>query len=305
MAVSGASVVQRHRSELGWWEQVSRDPAPILRSHVLRYCGFAESTTGFTVRQELPWAGVVLIVGFGPPVRIDYPNDPARSVTSMSFVAGLHDEYVLVASTGSQHCLQIDLTPLGAYAILGLPLAELTNRSVELESVLPGGELLAERLYEADGWDARFDLLDAILAARLVSGPAPKPAIVEAWHRLEESGGRVDIGSLAGELGLSRKHLTSQFREQVGLPPKTLARVLRFSHAVRMLTCDDRMGLAEIAFRCGYYDQAHLNRDFREFAGATPTDLVRRRLPDDGGIRGDELERLEVTSVQDSAVAPI
>lgn len=294
--------VSRHESELGWWEQVSREPHPLLGAHVLSYCGFAETTSGFTVRQEVPWAGVVLIVGFGPPVRIDYLRDKTRSITCTSFVAGLHDEHVLVASSGSQYCMQINLTPLGAYTILGLPMAELANRSVALEDVLgAGAELLVEELRDTRDWDARFDLLDATFVARLAEGRPPAAPVAWAWRRLDETGGRLEIGSLALELGWSRKHLIARFREQIGLPPKTLARVVRFSRAMGLLTSDEPIGLAQIAYRCGYYDQAHLNRDFREFAGATPTDVLSRRLPDGGGIRGDELGRAGVKSVQDVA----
>jgi AraC-like DNA-binding protein len=72
------------------------------------------------------------------------------------------------------------------------------------------------------------------------------------------------------------------------MPPKTLARVLRFKHALGLLQRDDGARFAEIAETCGYYDQAHLNRDFRAFAGAPPTDFLARRLPDGGGIAAEQ-----------------
>jgi len=69
----------------------------------------------------------------------------------------------------------------------------------------------------------------------------------------------------------------------VGVPPKLLA---RFHRARRLLERDDGRRWAEIAADCGYADQAHLNRDFRQFAGASPTELLARRLPDGLGWSG-------------------
>jgi transcriptional regulator GlxA family with amidase domain len=77
------------------------------------------------------------------------------------------------------------------------------------------------------------------------------------------------------------------------MPPKTLARVLRFERVSRLLREAPDPRLAEVAFDCGYYDQAHLNRDFREFAGTTPGEYLASRLPDGAGVK----------SVQDAAAA--
>lgn len=97
----------------------------------------------------------------------------------------------------------------------------------------------------------------------------------------------MSVGDLADELGWSRRHLVARFREQVGLPPKVLARVLRFQRSLRLRGADGRpRPWAEVALACGYYDQAHLNRDFRQFAGCTPTELLAARLPGGAGIAG-------------------
>ena len=94
------------------------------------------------------------------------------------------------------------------------------------------------------------------------------------------SRGTVDIRSLAVEVGWSRRHLAEQFRAEIGLPPKAVARVLRFERSKELLRRPGRrLALAEVAGAAGYYDQAHLNRDWRDIAGCSPTTWMAEELP--------------------------
>jgi AraC-like DNA-binding protein len=100
------------------------------------------------------------------------------------------------------------------------------------------------------------------------------------------AGGAVEIGSLTAELGCSRRYLIGVFNDHVGLPPKLFSRILRFEHALE-LADGGGIGWAEIAQRCGYYDQAHMIGDFQQFTGHSPTAYAALKLPDDGGVAGD------------------
>jgi len=271
---------------------VSRDPHPSLAGQVRRYAGYVEHTTAPQRRLQAAYPGVVVCVSFGETLRI---VDAAGGRTiHRSFTGGLSDAPTYTEHDGEQNGLQIDLTPLGARALLGMPMAQLTNRVVELADVLGReAEELVERLYDAGSWERRFVLLDATLARRLAAAQAPHPALTHAWSRLRETEGRLEIGELCAEVGWSRRHLAARFREELGLAPKSFARVLRFEHAADLLARDDAR-FAEIAYDCGYCDQAHLNRDFRQFAGTSPGDYVGRLLPG-GGVAAD------VTFVQDAS----
>jgi AraC-like DNA-binding protein len=166
------------------------------------------------------------------------------------------------------------LTPLGAYRLLGLPMDALSGQLVDLTDVLGAGiRRLADQLRDTPSRRQQSALLDEFLLRRAQDGPDPTPEVAWAWRRLTATGGRLPIGRLAGEVGWSHKHLITRFRQQVGLPPKTAARLIRFDAVWRRLADRPPARWDQIAAECGYADQAHLIRDFRQFTGATPTEF--------------------------------
>jgi AraC-like DNA-binding protein len=275
------AAVIRHETADGHWEFAERAPHPSLRADFTRYLGFEERYRAPLARLEVPFAGAALIITLGGRWRMEGPRG---AFERRSFIAGVHDEPTVVEHDGAARGLEIHFTPLGARRFLGMPGAELTNQVVELDDVLPGAGELIEALGELPSWDARFDRLEAAVLARARAAPLLPPAVEWAWRRLRDSHGGAPVAAIAGELGCSRRHLTRSFGSEVGLPPKALGRVLRFERAVGLLRAGG--DLADVAFACGYYDQPHFNRDFRDLAGITPSDFVARALPEGAGTAG-------------------
>jgi AraC-like DNA-binding protein len=241
----------------------SRAPHPALRQHVRTLSGWYERTDGPVVRDELPGGRIVLVVSFGPRMDID-----GRSYGS--FVAGLYDRPAHTEHDGFGHGIQAYLTPLGARRLFGMPMGELTGQAVELEDLMgPAASELAERLATAPDWATWIDVFERAIAARVLAAPPVAPELDWAWKRMVESDGAVAVAELAAQTGWSRRHLAIRCRAELGMPPKALARILRFERAVARLREGD--DLAALALDAGYYDQAHFNRDFRAFTGATPT----------------------------------
>lgn len=265
------------------FEQARRGPVGALAGVVLGYTGYSHRGGGTFRRREPAQQKVTVILNFGPSLRVSGPG--ARTVDAGSFVAPLSDTYAVTEEGSSLYGLQLDLTPLGAHMLLGVAMRDLSDLVVDLEALL-GKEapLLVERLHDASGWARRFAILDAFVLARVGEAQRPSPEVAWAWRRLSETAGRLRIGALTEELGCSRRHLTARFREQVGPAPKAVARVMRFRRAVALLESDDGIEMAEVAHGCGYYDQAHFNRDFRELAGTTPGAFRAALLPGGFGV---------------------
>ena len=266
-------------------EVVTRPAAPSLRRFVGRYWGYRTLTDGPERRRESLSADAVLILCLDTDLGVvDRTRPDDRAPRYSSFVGGPDDACPVIEHDGEMAGVQVDLTPLAARMIFREPMHGLARGVVKLEDLLgPEAGRLEERLQAATSWNERFDLVEDVLARRLDEA-APPPADVErAWQRLNATHGQLTVTELAAELRCSRKHLASRFREHVGLPPKLVARMLRFRRAADLLLERPELTLADVAFGCGYYDQAHLDRDFREFAQTTPTAYA-------------------VTSVQDAAV---
>ena len=275
----------RHSSELGRFESAVAQPHPALRQYVREYVGGSEDTHAPLCRRELPSDIAPVIINFGAPFRLFDTSDPARYVEMRSFATGAFDTYVLVGTTGAYSCIQINFTVLGARLFLQRPLYDFANREVPLDDALGRyGRMLEMQLFDAATWEERFDILDRAILERVSTGRGVPPAVSFAWQQLLHRAGQVSIGALARHTGWSHRHFVSQFTEHIGLTPKAMGRVLRFGRAAELLQTTERGRFADIAYACGYYDQAHFTRDFTSFAGVSPTALLASRLPNRGGF---------------------
>jgi AraC-like DNA-binding protein len=98
-------------------------------------------------------------------------------------------------------------------------------------------------------------------------------AVAPTIEELTRPGARPLIRQIAKELGISQRRLIRVFGEESGLTPKLFGRIQRFQRAIAMASnSKDLSDWSEIALSCGYFDQAHLIRDFVEFSGFTPTE---------------------------------
>ncbi|RUW51175.1 MULTISPECIES: AraC family transcriptional regulator [unclassified Mesorhizobium] len=264
---------EQDRSISGLFEMRRRLPNAALDGVVTDICGYRETATGHFRNVEYASLTVPLVISFAEPFAIGLGRTPDDNDRVASFAAGLFAGPVMIESFGGACCIQVNFTPLGARRFFRLPMSELTDNMVVLDDVLGAeGAALRERLGNTPDWTARFDLAEAFVAARLESAAETPLEIAWAYDRIITSGGRTRIASLAEQLGWSRKHLADKFSDATGIGPKTLSRIVRFNRALR-LSSEPTADWADVAADCGYADQAHLVREFRELAGETPTAL--------------------------------
>jgi AraC-like DNA-binding protein len=268
---------ERHAELTAEWHTCV--PSPALHDVVDHYAGYRLAGFPPGVHWGVPSARPTFIVSIGAPIDVIAQTDPQQDPDRYGcVVSGLQATSARIAHDGHQEGIAIELTPHGFRRLFGRPARDLWNTSVELADVVgPLGAELRERVAVATSWTERFAACDAVLS-RLVVDHEPAVELQRCWDLLVTSGGQVPIDALATDVGWSRQHLRRRFVDEFGLPPKLAARVIRFERACRTL----RRGgatIADVAAACGYYDQSHLDRDFREFTGASPSRLLTEDLP--------------------------
>lgn len=135
-----------------------------------------------------------------------------------------------------------------------------------------------ERLLAATTPKERFRQLECALLARRSQDTTRHPAASDALTALRAAPQERTIAQVVDQIALSHRQFIQVFRTDVGMTPKRFCRVRRFLEIVQRTARTDQVNWAEIALACGYADQSHLTREFREFAGLSPTEYLRNRV---------------------------
>lgn len=226
---------------------------------------FVDECKSDSARVAVPSTGVHLVVRFGPhvPRGFDIHAMGPRHKVRRKLIRG--GQSTVIARL-----------PLGTYrAVLGQSASEFAGRIVALGDIwdTAATQRLEEQLAAARDAGAAAAILKAAIAERLEPGKCFDTNLrltQSALRRLETR----NVTSVAGELGVSERHLRRVFREVVGLSPKAFFKLMRFERALNAAKGGSDLSWSDIAVGAGYYDQAHLIADFRSIAGATPREFL-------------------------------
>src|SRR5262245_33664755 len=277
---------------LGPWTYSEWRPHPLAdMAGLVEVIWYFKGPTSSARKRILPNGTVEMLVNFGEPYRTITGAGPELLKTA--WLAGLQSGPMVSAQPPRQDVMGVRLCPAGAYALMDGPAREISELVVDLEDLVGrAANELAERCYDAASVEERFRRAADWVAERVMKSRGIDPAIAWAAGRIEQSGGAVSIAELRQHTGLSKTRLAEAFRDQIGLAPKLYARVVRFRRAAALLQ-KGAEPLVEVALTAGYYDQPHMNAEFRELSGLSPGEFLAARYPTgDGNTVGDSyLER--------------
>ncbi len=166
----------------------------------------------------------------------------------------------------------IRLRPGAATALFPVVMARARDREVPLAKLVGRAAAHALRvgLSQACSSASRFAAAEAWLIDRLERASARRQGARPAVDLILKARGQVPIDQVARSLGWTRRRLERAFERDLGIAPKLYARIVRLNAVLASLDDRARRAAVELALEAGYFDQAHLLRDFRLLAGRRP-----------------------------------
>ena len=258
-------------------------PSGLLSPYVRLFWSLEyDQTPGMAVAEKILPDGCPEII-FNMCDRFVRHDQAGTDIQPATLFAGQITRSVTVRPTGAVRLFGVRFQPSGAAAILRRPMFELTGQIVDLEHVLGRDSFaVAGRIHQASSLDERVAVFERFLVERLASMSSRDGLAGRASAMLTASRGGVSISLLSDHLGVSERRLERAFRADIGISPKTFARIVRFQAFVSAIQHGKTPDILDSSLEVGYYDQSHAIRDFREFSGVTPHDYFRstHRLSD-------------------------
>jgi AraC-like DNA-binding protein len=254
-------------------------PVPVLRPYIAHYAGYRANGLAPGMHAGLPSRHVDIVISLDQPIEIvRMPGPSARAAAFSAFVSGIQDTPAIVRQASSLHGMHVFLTPFGVRALLGASPADLACCVMDLSDLWGrSAHGLIDRLKSAGTWRNRFAILDEVFSRALRPFTTPNE-LLWAWSRLAQARGSISIQGLADRIVWSRRHFSERFRREIGVTPKTAARIFRFEHSC-LLMKRNPASVAQVAFDCGYHDQAHMTREWNSLAACTPKSWIACQLP--------------------------
>lgn len=191
-------------------------------------------------------------------------------------ICGVHSEGFIIDIVQNCSVMGVHFKPGGSAAFFTIPGGELHNQIISLEELWQGSATeLRDRLLEKPTTGDRFLTLERFLLRRMQ--PLDRHPVVDFALQEFERLLTAPVSAVTSQIGFSTRHFNQLFRDQVGLTPKLYCRVRRLQRVLRFIEGKKQIDWIDIAFTCGYFDQAHFIHDFRTFANCTPTEYVVKR----------------------------
>jgi AraC-like DNA-binding protein len=200
-------------------------------------------------------------------------------------IAGPSSEFFTITTADRPSLLGVHFRPGGAFPFMRPPAGELHNLQVSLDALWGRrADELRDRVLEARTPAAKCRVCADVLLAQALRPLERHPAVAYAIRELERVPQARTIADLTQQIGLSSRRFIEVFTDEVGLTPKLFGRVRRFQEMLRLIDAEAPVEWTDLALACGYYDQAHFIRDFRAFAGLTPTAYLSLRSEHRGHV---------------------
>lgn len=234
----------------------------------------------YTREKILPDGAIELIFDLDPEPKSIFEDEVSTGFRTVkkAWISGERTRYIVIGAARNQSMVGVRFRPGGAYPFFRFPISELSESVTELDLIW--GRLVDEiraELQKIESPDDRLLKLEWFLMRQVQRSLEPNRLITFAVHQLQHSPQFLAIRDLASTIGITQKHLISQFEKVVGLRPKSFARVCKFQKVINLIEEQKEIEWSAVALDCGYYDQAHFIKEFHTFSGVNPSTYLTQR----------------------------
>jgi len=211
-------------------------------------------------------------------IKVQLEGQDGFVLQPRSVIVGPQLSRVLLDINQSHKAVRVGFHPGGLFRLLGIPMHEMIDDNYDAADVF-GTEMqrVNEQMQKAVSFDAIKEVVEQFLLKK-VKGLRPSMPFDKALLELMRLNGNVPIEKIASLSCLSLRQFERVCKTRIGMPAKLFARLIRFSKAYRLHESCPQMTWTSIAYECGYFDQMHLIRDFKEFAAVSPTIIEKELL---------------------------
>ena len=150
-------------------------------------------------------------------------------------------------------------------------MVELNDLTIELDSIWGNdATTIREAILNEACIDKRFSILENYFLQKGKNKMENHVLVHYSVNQLTTSPQMWTIKNLSDKTGITQKHLITLFKKYVGLSPKMFSRIYKFQKVIQLIGQQKKIDWSMLAYECGYFDQMHLIRDFKQFAGVTP-----------------------------------
>lgn len=244
-------------------------PTAVLSPYVKHYW-LLESDDIINYQRVIPTGNIELLFHRGSPMTCGNQNIPITSLSGQSL------SFVDLFPTGRVNMIAVVFHPFGAKAFFDIPIYEFSNTILSVDDLNIGlVKELEDRILNTIDDATCIELIEAFLLHRLQ--PFKEYNYKRMFHAVRSINlcrEDLSVSHLAETLCLSKKQFQRVFSEHIGASPKEFMRIIRFHKALYTLQNNPGISFTALAYKCGYYDQAHMTKEFKSFSGYTPTQYV-------------------------------
>jgi AraC-like DNA-binding protein len=254
-------------------------PTAALRPFVLLYWeGIFEGTPMAALQQKVMPSGYIELVLHVSDARCELYINNAWQLSAAFSLVGMWTDPFMLRFRGKVEAFGIRFKPEAIYVLFGIPAAEFINCSANLEEIFgPCFASFCLKLEESKTIEERVQLADNYFLRRLYKSDI-RQTYVQSAAELIRRQSVPSVEHISHRVCISTRQLEREFKSKVGLSPKSYMRITRLNKALQLMSHSPALPLAQVAYLCGYADQAHFNREFKALSGELPTTYIANQL---------------------------